>query len=653
MLRILQIILLFATFLGGIAFHSKGDAMEQVPITNVHKALVQESQWLNTERPLEAEDLRGRVMLVDFWTFCCINCIHVIPDLQALEKEFGHNLTVVGVHSAKFLNERDTENIRQAILRYGITHPVVNDSAFHIWQSFGVRAWPTLVLINPLGKIEAVYSGEGHRAELESKIRSLIKQYANVLNTAPLPLALEKDKTPESVLKYPGKLAYAPDSVFGEMLFVSDSGHHQIVGLTLEGKEVVRIGTGSAGNHDGSFSDAMFNTPQGLLYQDNTLYVADTENHLLRQIDLKSRTVSTLAGTGVQGYNRTAHNAPALKTPLASPWDLAFYPDHSHISIAMAGTHQLWTYDLSKKTVTVSAGNGNETIIDGRYPDNSLSQPSGVSVSGDKLYFVDSETSSLRMLEGDNVTTLIGTGLFDFGYKEGKQGEARMQHPIGVFADGDEIYVADSYNHSIRRYDIARHYLYNEVGQGKRGMQDGALNHALFNEPNDIIKIKDKFYIADTNNHAIRVLDPAKGMVSTLPVTPPDVSASYSFSDGLPNIRPVKQAAIAFNDHASVHFALPDGWKFNAEAPSWLALFEMQGDKPALVKGYNLTGFKKKQLALPSLESGKAYHLQGTFYYCQSTKDSLCLIQSVDSDLSEVKQDVNSEVAIDFLLPAQ
>lgn len=627
--------------------------MTTMPITNAHHAIVQESGWLNTSRPLTAEDLRGRIILLDFWTFCCINCMHIIPDLQALEHEFGDKLTVIGVHSAKFANERDTENIRQAMLRYDIEHPVVNDYAFHIWQSFGVHAWPTLVLINPQGRLEAVYSGEGHRDELRFAISHLIKKYGDSLNTAPLPLALEKQKTPETLLKYPGKLAYAPDSVDGEVLFISDSGHHQIVATTLEGKTLFRIGTGSQGNKDGSFPEAQFNTPQGLLYRDNILYVADTENHLLRQIDLKTKTVSTLAGTGKQGYERRVHNAPALSTSLTSPWDLAFYPDNEHIAIAMAGTHQLWQYDIKAHGVSVIAGNGAESIDDGRYPYNSLSQPSGLSAYDGKLYFVDSETSSLRVLDVNKVTTLIGTGLFDFGYKEGTQGVALMQHPLGVFADNSGVYVADSYNHSIRRYDVKKEKLSDYAGHGKRGMEDGAFAKASFNEPNAILKIKDKFYITDTNNHALRVLDPETGKVSTLNLKPEAVAMDFSFSDGLPNTRPLADSITAFGTSATVQFMLPNGWKFNNEAPSWFALFEKEGGTMKLVKGYTLAELKAKSITLPALEKGKTYHLQGTFYYCKDAVGSLCLIQSADAPLQEGSDSKDNVVGVDFLMPEE
>lgn len=461
-----------------------------------YETLASHNVWLNTSRPLTAQDLEGRIILLDFWTYACINCMHVIPDLKYLEEKFGSDLTVIGVHSAKFKNEQDTKNIRSAILRYGIHHPVVNDFDFGIWNAFGVRAWPTFVLIGPKGLIAETYSGEGNREKMETDIRALMKKYNGAWKKETLPIALEENKMAAELLKFPGKIVYD-----GGVFYLSDTGHNQVI--AVDGK--TNIATTLAKD---------FASPQGVLYANGTLYVADTNNHLLRAVDVKTGEVTTLAGTGKQGYERNVKNAPALATPLASPWDLAFYPDEKHIAIAMAGTHQIWSYDIENKTVSVIAGSGREDIIDGKALLSALAQPSGLSAFDGKLYFVDSETSSLRMLENGEVKTLIGTGLFDFGFKDGNKKTALMQHPIGVFADASGVYVADSFNHSIRRYDPQTGQLTTIAGHGARGSKDAIAAEAEFNEPNGIIKIDGKFYVTDTNNHRVRVID--NGAVTTL-----------------------------------------------------------------------------------------------------------------------------------------
>ncbi len=621
--------------------------------TNLHQIITSQPGWLNTPRALTPDDVKGRIILLDFWTFCCINCMHVIPDLKYLEEKFGDKLTVIGIHSAKFKNEQDSENIRSAILRYGIEHPVANDFDFSIWKRMGVRAWPTFVLINPKGIIEETYSGEGHRAKLEKDIAVLIKKHDSELNTAALPIALEKDKMPASILSFPGKLALGVEGRGEEdalsALFVSDSSHHRIGAIALStgggwydeqnnytearpgikpGHVFLWIGSGKEGFKDGSFEEARFASPQGLLFKDGLLYVADTGNHALRLVDFKNRTVTTLAGTGKQGHERKVQDVPALATSLASPWDLAFYPDNKHIIIAMAGTHQLWSYDIEKKTVSVIAGNGAESIDDGTYPNNSLSQPSGLATHGGKLYFVDAETSSLRVLENGKITTLIGSGLFDFGFRDGKRGTALMQHAIGVHADDSGVYIADSYNHSIRRYDPASGMLTTYAGHGVRGNADGAAAQASFNEPNDLLKSSDVFYVADTNNNSIRIISSTSGAVSTLAVSEPLKTEAPAFDDALINLEKLPTMAVSGGGIA-ILFGLKKGWHINDDAPSYLALFDAD-KKP--VASYDLAAIKKG-LHTPRLFPGAPLRLQGTLYYCEEKAGAQCLIKSFDVPL--------------------
>src|SRR5207244_3715407 len=131
--------------------------------------------WLNTAGPIRLRDLRGKIVVLDFWTLCCINCMHTLPDLTKLEKKYPNQLVVIGVHTAKFENERDTESIRKAVLRYEITHPVVNDAAMRIWRTYEVQSWPTLYLIDPEGYIVGRGSGEGLYEALDAAIAKQIK----------------------------------------------------------------------------------------------------------------------------------------------------------------------------------------------------------------------------------------------------------------------------------------------------------------------------------------------------------------------------------------------------------------------------------------------------------------------------------------------
>ncbi len=471
--------------------------------------------WLNTDRPIYIKNLKGKVVLLDFWTYCCINCMHIIPDLKKLEAKYPNELVVIGVHSAKFTNERDLDNIRQAILRYGIEHPVVNDSEFRIWRSYGVRAWPTLVLINPDGYIAGAVSGEGHYELLDQVISRLIDEFSKKgkIDRTPLKLALEKSKMPESILSFPGKIQTNRLTGSEGRLFISDSNNNRILITDLDGFVKDIIGTGSEGKNDGSFESVQFNKPQGLSLAGNKLYIADTENHLIREADLNTRTVRTIAGTGEQARG-FGSGGNALKTPISSPWDLVKIG--GKIYIAIAGVQQVWVLD--NNIVRPYAGSGREGRLDGTLLKSELAQPSGITTDGNKLYIADSETSSIRSIDLDEkngkVETIVGLDLFEFGDVDGKAREVRLQHPIGILFNDGKLYVADTYNHKIKIVDPQNATSKTFLGTGKPGKNDG--NNPSFYEPSGLAVTGDKLFIADTNNHSIRVADLKTKTVSTL-----------------------------------------------------------------------------------------------------------------------------------------
>lgn len=477
--------------------------------------------WLNTDKPLSLKDLRGKIVLLDFWTFCCINCMHVIPDLKKLEAKYPQELVVIGVHSAKFENEKETDNIRDAILRYEIEHPVVNDANFKIWSSYGVRAWPTLVVVDPDGRAVGKVSGEGNFEVLDQVVAKLIAQAEKdgKLKRSPLKLALEKDKVKTGTLKFPGKVI--ADATTGN-LFVSDSGHNRILVTDKSGKVLETIGSGQQGHADGAYAAASFHHPQGMVLNGDQLYVADTENHLLRQVDLKSKSVRTIAGTGKQALHAAkAITTDPLHTELSSPWDLALVKDK--LFIAMAGPHQIWVLDLPKNVLSVHAGSGREDIIDGPLKAAALAQPSGITTDGSKLYFVDSEVSAVREADIDSsgsVRTIIGEGLFEFGDKDGKYPGARLQHPLGILWHDGKLYIADSYNHKIKVIDPVARTATSLLGTGKPGNSDSKPGNsgesAQFAEPGGLTAIGADLFIADTNNNALRRANIGTREVKTL-----------------------------------------------------------------------------------------------------------------------------------------
>ena len=477
-------------------------------------------EWLNTDKPISLEALKGKLVLLDFWTFCCINCMHVIPDLKKLEAKYANELVVIGVHSAKFTNEKDTEAIRQAILRYEIEHPVVNDHRFEVWQSYGVNSWPTLVLIGPNGRIIGGHAGEGAFAVFDPILQKAIPYFEaeKKLNRGPLKLALEKQKAPKHFLAFPGKISAAEET---GRLFISDSNHNRILIADAAGHVLQVIGSGQQGASDGSFEAAAFSRPQGTFYDGGFLYIADTENHLIRRADLAKKTVETVLGTGRQAQT---HNQPGKgrAAALSSPWDIVILS--GKLYIAMAGPHQLWQADLQTWETRPFAGSGREARIDGPLLEAALAQPSGLATDGRLIFFADSETSSVRSADpapAGRVATLAGHDLFDYGDQDGPWEKARLQHALGVAWHDGKLYVADTYNSKIKVIDPVNQVTTTLAGTGKRGASDGRFSAAGFNEPGGLAFLGEKLYVADTNNHQIRVLDLTTKTVSTLSLEMP------------------------------------------------------------------------------------------------------------------------------------
>jgi DNA-binding beta-propeller fold protein YncE len=483
--------------------------------------------WLNSGGPLTfKKDLKGKIVLLDFWTLCCINCIHIMPDLAKLEKKYANELVVIGVHSPKFDNEKVTASIRKAILRYQIEHPVVNDADHAIWKRYGVNSWPTLVLVDPEGNIVGFTTGEGNYLLLDTVIGKLVDEHKKkkTLDEKPIRFDLAKYRERgDTPLFFPGKVVA---DAAGKRLLIADSTHHRIVVTDLQGNKIAVIGTGVPGKTDGAFDRAQFDDPQGMCVRGDTVFVADRRNHLIREIDLKAKTVATIAGTGKQADptdRRLMVAVPAGEIGLNSPWDVLL--DGDKLYVAMAGHHQIWELDLAEKKIVPFAGSGQETIADGTFRRAAFAQPSGLTSDGKYLYVADSETSSLRRVPLDpegKVETLVGRGLFEFGDEDGpgqlpddappNKPEARLQHPLGVVYVGGKLYVADTYNSKIKVFDLKT----GELTTLLSGQPFGPFGPAVFSEPGGLSYADGKLYVADTNAHRVRVIDLATKAVSTL-----------------------------------------------------------------------------------------------------------------------------------------
>ncbi|XP_058189989.1 protein SUPPRESSOR OF QUENCHING 1, chloroplastic isoform X6 [Rhododendron vialii] len=535
--------------------------------------------WLNTAPLKLNRDLKGKVVLLDFWTYCCINCMHVLPDLEFLEKKYKDMpFTVVGVHSAKFDNEKDLEAIRNAILRYGITHPVVNDGDMSLWRELGVNSWPTFVIVGPNGKLLAQISGEGRRK-----------------------------------------------------------------GLAYDAKK-------------------------------NLLYVADTENHALRVINFVDEMVGTLAGNGTKGSDYKGGGRGTTQL-LNSPWDVCFEPVNEVVYIAMAGQHQIWEHNTLDGVTRAFSGDGYERNLNGSSSTStSFAQPSGISLSPDlkEAYIADSESSSIRALDlktgGSRLLAggdpFFAENLFKFGDHDGAGSEVLLQHPLGVLCGRDgQIYIADSYNHKIKKLDPASKRVSTVAGTGKAGLKDGMAQVAQLSEPSGIIEAQNgRLFIADTNNSVIRHLDLNKEEPELLTLELKGVQPPIPKSRSLKRLRRRSSAdtdTVKVDGSSSIEgnlylkISVPEGYHFSKEARSKFSV-EIEPENQVVINpvdGYlSLEGFASLHFrrSSPSASMGR---INCKVYYCK--EDEVCLYQSLSFEVpfQEVIPDSKpAEIALTYLV---
>ena len=441
--------------------------------------------------------------------------MHVFPQLRKLEEKYSSELAVVGVHSAKFDAEKATQNVRQAILRYEIEHPVVNDAAFDIWRQYTVRAWPTLMFVDPAGKVIGKHEGEIQFDTFDRLIGEMIAEFdaEGAVDRRPIHFVTEREKESARPLSFPGKVLADAAS---DRLFIADSNHNRIVVSTLAGRVTAIAGGPNAGLVDGTFEEARFDDPQGMALDGDTLYVADAKNHAIRMVDLANHNVKSIAGTGRQAmfFNR---GGTGPETDLNSPWDLELHD--GTLYIAMAGFHQLWRMDLDSRSVQPHSGSGREGIVDGQHGAAQLAQPNGITSDGVRLYFADSETSAVRSSDFDpagRVGTIVGEDLFTFGDRDGFGDDVRLQHVQGIEYQDGALYIADTYNNKVKTIDPLQRESRRLLGSGEAGHRDGPAVIAEFHEPCGVSAGGGMMFVADTNNHAIRVADMRTMEVTTM-----------------------------------------------------------------------------------------------------------------------------------------
>lgn len=598
--------------------------------------------WINTGGPIHAEDLKGKIVVLDFWTYCCINCHHVLPDLAFLEEKFKNEIVVIGVHTPKFTAEEDTGNLKKKVAEYRIKHPVINDAKHSIWNHYGVESWPTIAVFDAHGHAVYARGGEGQRDTLYRVIAAAIAEAKEekILDSRPFVARPESEKPHKGPLKYPGKVTADART---KQLFISDTGNNRIVVTDLQGKHVATIGSGREGKVDGDYATATFNRPQGTCVVGDTLYVADTESHAIRAVDLKEKKVTTVAGTDAQAP-WGAKGGPAKSSPLNSPWDVLLLPGTKTLAIAMAGPHQIWKLDLDAETVGVLAGSGKENIIDGPATTAAFAQPSGLATDGKHLFVADSETSSIRTVglkgasKGD-VERIVGQGLFDYADVDGRGPEVRLQHCLGIAYGDGKLYIADTYNNKIKVCDPATKAVKTFAGNRDAGLDD---DPPQFDEPGGVSLLGHSLYVADTNNHAIRVLDTKTGKCRTLTLAGAEAPATVKAPPRFPRATAiaVPEAKVQPGDSVpvAVTIAIPSGYKLNADSPI-VYLVESPDDPKSLGASNPASGAKvdpptetftiKVPLAKAAAE-GESLKLKvsAAVFVCKKGSSGFCTVQN-------------------------
>jgi hypothetical protein len=464
--------------------------------------LLGQCEWINSQSPVSIHDQRGRVVLLHFTTYSSIVCQHVMSDINYLEKRYKDKLTVITIHSPKHPRERETNNVINAVSRFNIKHPVINDSNHALWKKFRIKVWPSIIFIDPEGYIVGVIKGEGRRQQLDGLIRQsmMMAEQKELYPTSPLPL--NAPPQPESELAFPGRI-----HATGNRLFISDSGHNRVLETDITGKIVRAYGSENPGFLDGEGEEALFRNPQGIVKLSDYLYVADTDNHALRRIHLQSGDVTTLMGNGRQGIVTNQRFSDPASAQLNSPWGLAI--TDGTLYIAMAGHHQVWRWHLGMNQLEPFAGMSKEQLQDGDPQLAAFAQPSGIAAGDHSLYIADAESSAIRTirLPDGYVSTLVGQGLFDFGDRDGPNHVARLQHPLDVVYDQKRnmLWICDTYNNKLKYYRFNQH----DVGH---------LELSGLQEPGGLCLVDDHLWVANTNAHEIKRLDLGSGTCITVPI---------------------------------------------------------------------------------------------------------------------------------------
>lgn len=625
--------------------------------SNIEKIInINHDNWINVERPLQKLDLEDRVILLNFWNYSCVSCIIHLPQIKQLEENFGGKLVVINIHSSKFQNEKRTSAVKKAVLKHGVTSTVINDNDLKIWNGFKVKSLPTVILISSNGRIKERYENEEEFDNLAQDVKSLVSSHEFRINRDPLPIGADRFDDIGNILSFPSKITYAKSFTFEKYknipaIFISNSAKNNIIVSSLSGKIITKIGSEKPYLEDGDFNIASFQKPHGLDYFENKLYVADAGNNAIREVNFESQKVKTIIGLNKGGVLKFKDNKKLAKdVNLTFPTDVKILNSDEkglQLIIANSGSNQILSYDLGNKEISVLAGNGENLNQDGKYPKNSLSQTSSIDIYDGKIYFIDSGSSSLRVIEKDGeVKTLIGFQDKRSGFKNGKKDVALMQNPLGLFVDGTNIFITDSFNHALRKYHIASKELTTLVAN-EYGDEIGNKNDTQFDEPSGVISILGNIYVVDSNNNRIVAIDKDNLKAKIVDIIPQLKLPAENFLEYLPNLEQSEPASLKSDTNISLKIIAEDEWKINELAPSFINLLKLTGKNEAdLLTNYDWQEIATKKLNLPKLKNNTRYILQGVIYYCENKANSLCFIKSYEQQISVNKDSQKTDLTI-------
>jgi thiol-disulfide isomerase/thioredoxin len=603
-------------------------------------SLIEKGRWFNVVKPLQNSDIEGKIVVMHFWSYSCSSCIESIEKLKELDAKNPDSLVIIGVHNPIFDNEKNYNSVKKAVIRHEISYPVINDADMELAKKFKVKNNPSFLVFGLNGRVNKKYVGSDSIDKVVIRAQELIDKNKFSINHSRLPIVLEKNISIASLLTSPTKIIYEENFSYKGREFpafiIANSGQNSVIVSNMMGEIVLKIGSGIRGMVDGDIGEARFSYPQGILYGNKNLYIADTGNNSLRLVDFETQKVKTIIGSGEQGDAVQVKRIDAKSVDLSAPTDLEFFPDKSSIAISNSGTNQILVFDIKNKSISILAGNGERGEDDGVYPENSLAQTADMAVYGNKLYFLDSLTSNLRVVNKDGDLKTL------YSNKSSK----KLQNPRGLLVDDTGAYISDSFNHVIRKYDFNSQQL-NTLFGFARGEDVGA--KTSFDEPSGLVSIIDKLYVVDTNNNRVLAVNRARGSSTLLDLIPPQKLYKETFVEYLPNLQKSQDIFVKPEVKIDININVKQGWKINQIGPSFINLLELKDEKNAtLIANYDWNAILLKKIDSLKLKKDQEYLLQGKIYFCRNSLNSLCYIKSYeqriipkdDSQITQIEVDI-------------